>query len=106
MAENSTDTLDIKLSQTKRGNRRRLQGRIVSDTSNPGRAQKTVVVEVERQFRHSTYGKYVRTRKRYSAHDEQNQYKTNDLVEIRESRPLSANKRWVVVRLIRRSEEV
>jgi small subunit ribosomal protein S17 len=91
---------------TQRGNRRRLQGRVVSDTSKPGRPLKTVVVEVERRFRHPTYGKYVKRRKRYRAHDEDNQYRTNDVVEIRESRPLSATKRWVVVRLIKRPEEV
>jgi len=89
-----------------RGNRRRLQGRVVNDTSNPGRAQKTVVVEVERRFRHSVYGKYVRTKRRYHAHDEKNEYRTNDVVEIQESRPMSATKRWVVVRLLKRPEEV
>ena len=90
----------------KRGNPRRLQGRIVNDTSNPGRAQKTVVVEVERRYRHSAYGRYVRSRKRFHAHDEKNEYRTNDLVEIRESRPMSATKRWIVVRLLKRPEEV
>ena len=90
----------------KRGSRRVLQGRVVSDTANPARMRKTVVVEVERRFRHATYGKYIKTRKRYRAHDEKNEFRTNDLVEIRESRPLSATKRWVVVRLIERPEEV
>ncbi len=103
MAEN-TQTADT--GQQRRGSRRRLQGRVVNDTSNPGRAQKTVVVEVERRFRDPKYGKYVKTRKRYHAHDERNEYRTNDLVEIRESRPLSATKRWVVTRLIKRPEEV
>jgi small subunit ribosomal protein S17 len=91
---------------TRRGNRRRLRGRVVSDTSKPGRPLKTVVVEVERRFRDPTYGKYIRRRKRYHAHDEKNEYRTHDVVEIRESRPLSATKRWVVVRLIKRPEEV
>ena len=75
-----------------RGSRRRLQGRIVSDTHKPGRAKKTVVVEVQR--------------KRYHAHDEKEQFRTNDVVEIEESRPLSATKRWVTIRLISRPEEV
>jgi len=90
----------------KRGSRRILRGRVVSDTSKPGRPLKTVVVEVERRFRHMDYGKFIKRRKRYHAHDENNEYKTNDLVEIRESRPLSATKRWLVVRLIERPEEV
>ena len=89
-----------------RGSRRTLRGRVVSDTSKPGRPLKTVVVEVEKRFRHAEYGKYTKRRKRYHAHDENNEYKTNDLVEIRESRPLSATKRWMVVRLIERPEEV
>jgi small subunit ribosomal protein S17 len=90
----------------KRGSRRSLRGRVVSDTSKPGRPLKTVVVEVEKRFRHLEYGKFITRRKRYHAHDENNEYKTNDLVEIRESRPLSATKRWLVVRLIARPEEV
>ncbi|MBN1656005.1 MAG: 30S ribosomal protein S17 [Deltaproteobacteria bacterium] len=92
--------------RTKRGTRRHLQGRVVSDSSNPGRAKKTVIVEVERRYRHATYGKFVRSLKRYRAHDEKDEYRTNDIVEIRESRPLSATKRWVVVRLVKRPEEV
>jgi len=90
----------------KRGNRRRLVGRVVNDTANAGRAQKTVVVEVVGRFRDPVYGKYVKRRKRFHAHDEKNEYKTRDLVEIIESRPLSATKRWVVTRLVERPEEV
>jgi small subunit ribosomal protein S17 len=89
-----------------RGSRRTLRGRVVSDTSKPGRQLKTVVVEVEKRFQHLEYGKFITRRKRYHAHDENHEYKTNDLVEIRESRPLSATKRWLVVRLIARPEEV
>ncbi|QQR90444.1 MAG: 30S ribosomal protein S17 [Myxococcales bacterium] len=91
---------------TERGSRRRLSGRVVNDTSNPKRAQKTVVVEVVRRFRDPVYGKYVKRRKRYHAHDETNTYQTRDLVEIKESRPLSATKRWIVTRLLERPEEV
>ena len=91
---------------TERGNRRKLTGRVVNDTSNPGRAKKTVVVLVERRFRDPVYGKYVKSRRKYHAHDEKEEYRQNDLVEIRESRPLSRTKRWVVIRLINRPEEV
>ena len=89
-----------------RGNRRKLSGRVVTDTSKPGRAKKTVVVMVERRFRDPVYGKYVKSRRKYHAHDEKEEYRKNDLVEIRESRPLSRTKRWVVIRLIDRPEEV
>ncbi len=67
--------------------------------------QKTVVVEVVRRYRDPVYGKYVKRRKRFHAHDERNEYRTQDLVEIKESRPLSRTKRWVVTRLIERPEE-
>src|SRR6186997_2070531 len=89
-----------------RGNRRTLTGRIVNDTAAPGRAKKTVVVLVERRYRDPVYGKYVRSRRKYHAHDEKEEFRQNDLVEIRESRPLSRTKRWVVIRLINRPEEV
>jgi small subunit ribosomal protein S17 len=89
-----------------RGSRRVLTGRIVNDTSNPGRAKKTVVVLVVRRFRDPVYGKYVKSRRKYHAHDEKEEFKQHDLVEITESRPLSATKRWVVTKLITRPEEV
>jgi small subunit ribosomal protein S17 len=92
--------------ESERGSRRRLTGRIVSDTHAPGRAKKTIVVEVARRYRDPVYGKYIKSRKRYHAHDEKEQYRTNDLVEIEESRPLSATKRWVAIRLLKRPEEV
>jgi small subunit ribosomal protein S17 len=92
--------------QDTRGSRRKLSGRVINDTSNPGRAKKTVVVVVERRFRDPVYGKYVKSRRKYHAHDEKEEFRTNDLVEICESRPMSATKRWVVTRLLERPEEV
>ena len=77
--------------------RRRLIGRVASD-----KMQKTDVVEVVRFKRDGVYKKYVRVRKRYKAHDEKNEYKTGDRVEIEEHRPLSREKRWKVVKLIER----
>jgi small subunit ribosomal protein S17 len=77
--------------------RRRLIGRVASD-----KMQKTVVVEVVRFKRDAVYKKYVRVRKRYKAHDEKNEFKTGDRVEIEEHRPLSREKRWKVVKLIER----
>jgi small subunit ribosomal protein S17 len=89
-----------------RGARRTIIGKVVNDTANPGRAKKTIVVEVVRRLRDPVYGKYVKRAKRFHAHDETEQFKTNDVVEIRESRPLSATKRWVAIRLVSRPEEV
>jgi small subunit ribosomal protein S17 len=77
--------------------RRKLIGRVVSD-----KMTKTVVVEVTRFKREAMYKKYIRVRKRYKAHDEKNEYKTGDRVEILEHRPFSKHKRWLVTRLIER----
>ena len=80
--------------------RRKLIGRVRSDKMN-----KTVIVEVVRFKREGIYKKYVRVRKRYKAHDEKNEFKTGDRVEIIESRPLSREKRWAVARLVDRPAE-
>ncbi|MGB5194812.1 MAG: 30S ribosomal protein S17 [Polyangiales bacterium] len=89
-----------------RGRRRRLVGRVVNETRTDGRAQQTIVVEVIRRQRDPFYGKYVKHKKKFHAHDESNQYRTNDMVEIRACRPRSKTKRWEVVRLIERPPEV
>jgi small subunit ribosomal protein S17 len=80
--------------------RRRLMGRVVSD-----KMDKTVVVEVVRRSRDAMYKKYVRNRDRYKAHDEKNEFKVGDRVEIMEHRPISKDKRWKVVRLVARAVE-
>jgi small subunit ribosomal protein S17 len=67
--------------------------------------EKTVVVEVVRFKRDNVYKKYVRVRKRYKAHDEKNEYKVGDRVEIQEHRPISREKRWIVTKLISRPVE-
>ena len=92
--------------QKPRGRRRRLVGRVVNDTSKSGRAEKTIVVEVIRRARDPFYGKYVKRRKKFHAHDETNEYRKNDVVEIRACRPRSKTKRWEVIRLIERPPEV
>ncbi len=76
-------------------NRRRLQGRVVSD-----KMDKTVVVEIERRKMHRVYKKVVRTTKRVMAHDESNAIEVGTIVRIVESKPLSKNKRWVVETII------
>lgn len=80
--------------------RRRLVGRVTSH-----KMDKTVVVEVVRHAPDAVYKKYVRERDKYKAHDETNQYKTGDRVEIMEHRPISRDKRWIVTRLIARPVE-
>ncbi|MEE4164976.1 MAG: 30S ribosomal protein S17 [Desulfocapsaceae bacterium] len=58
------------------------------------RMEKSVVVRVERKFRHKLYGKYVKTSVKYLADDPQNQCNIGDVVLIEECRPLSKKKRW------------
>ncbi len=89
-----------------RASRRTLRGRVTNDTASPGRARKTLVVVFERRYRDPVYGKFVKSREKFYAHDEKEQFRTGDLIEIQESRPLSATKRWVAMRLIERPEEV
>ncbi len=79
---------------------RKLIGRVMSN-----KMDKTVVVEVVRFKVHGMYKKYVRVRKRYQAHDEKNEYRVGDRVEIMEHRPLSRHKRFTVVRLVARAVE-
>ena len=62
---------------------------------------KTVVVKVSRQIKHEVYKRYVRRSKKFMAHDESNRCNVGDTVEIAESRPLSARKRWRVTEIIR-----
>lgn len=71
--------------------RRILQGTVKSTAND-----KTVVVEVERRFRHPLYGKFVKHNKKYKAHDENNEFKVGDIVAIEEHRPISKTKSWVV----------
>jgi small subunit ribosomal protein S17 len=72
--------------------KRILQGTVVSDKN-----EKTVVVRVERRFTHPVLKKTIRRSKKYHAHDEANAHKVGDVVSIEETRPISKNKRWVVV---------
>ena len=80
--------------------KRRMVGVVTSDKMN-----KTRVVLVERRVSDRKYGKYLTSRTKYKAHDEKNEYKTGDRVEIVETRPLSREKRWRVEKLIERPVE-
>jgi len=69
-----------------------LKGVVVSD-----KMDKTVVVSVSRFVKHPLYGKFYKVSKKYKAHDESNQYKTGDKVEIIETSPISKDKRFKVI---------
>jgi len=82
-------------------NKRTLIGRVVSDKRN-----KTVTVLIERRTMHELYGKIVGRSSKYHAHDENGEYKTGDMVEITECRPISKTKAWVVTRLVEKARAV
>lgn len=69
-------------------------------TSN--KMQKSIVVSVERKVKHPIYGKFVKSSKKFVAHDEENTCNIGDTVRIMEVRPLSKNKRWRLVEVIER----
>ncbi len=72
--------------------RRVLKGIVVSD-----RCDKTVTVQVVNKVMHPKYKKYIKARKKYAAHDENNFFKIGDEVKIIESKPISKSKRWIVL---------
>ena len=82
-----------------RGFRKVLQGLVVSD-----KMDKTVVVAVEDRFKHPLYGKVVRRTSRLKAHDENNECGVGDRVELMETRPTSATKRWRVVKVLEKAK--
>jgi small subunit ribosomal protein S17 len=79
-------------------NRKTRRGIVVSD-----RMDKTVVVRVDRLTKHQMYNKVIQRAKKFKAHDEANQCRIGDLVEIVETRPLSKDKRWRVTEIVRKA---
>ena len=82
-----------------RANRKVRMGTVSSD-----KMEKTITVSVETVKQHPLYKKTIRTSKKYMAHDENNEAKTGDIVKIMETRPLSKNKRWRLVEIVRKAE--
>ncbi len=82
-----------------RGTRKVRVGRVVSD-----KMDKTIVVAVDNLVRHRLYGKTMRRSNKFKAHDETNDARMGDVVEIMETRPLSKEKRWRLVRVIERAK--
>jgi len=79
-----------------RGKRRIVEGVVKSD-----KMDKTIIVDVERLVKHPLYKKYIRRSTRLWAHDEENRARRGDVVRIMETRPLSKNKRWRLVEILR-----
>ena len=83
-----------------RGHRKERLGEVVSD-----KMHKTIVVRVERRFRHPQFKKVVTAYAKFYAHDEKNDAKVGDRVRIQETRPLSKTKSWRLVEVIDRNAE-
>ncbi|MBU8902528.1 MAG: 30S ribosomal protein S17 [Victivallales bacterium] len=82
-----------------RGNRKERTGVVVSDVQD-----KTIVIEVTRRTTHPRYKKVIKVKKKYTAHDEQNEAKIGDTVRVVETRPMSKVKRWRLLEIISHAE--
>jgi len=74
---------------------RQLQGIVIA-----AKSEKTITVHVERVFQHPVYKKIIKIKTKYQAHDEKNQCKPGDFVTIKQVRPISKTKRWLVVAVV------
>ena len=82
-----------------RGNRKVRIGKVVSD-----KMDKTIVVATERLVEHPLYKKQIKKKKKYKAHDEENQCQIGDTVKIMETRPLSKEKCWRLVEILEKAK--
>jgi len=82
--------------QKRKNKRRFLEGLVISD-----KMQKTRVVQVRRTASHAKYNKVVPLASKYKAHDEKNESKTGDKVRMMETRPLSKDKRWIIIDIVK-----
>ena len=81
--------------------RKEFVGRVIGD-----KMDKTVVVAVDRMVRDPRYKKFLKRTSKFKAHDEKNECRIGDRVKLIETRPLSAEKRWVVLEVLERAKEV
>jgi small subunit ribosomal protein S17 len=79
--------------------RKEKTGLVTSD-----KMDKTIVVSVERRIKHAKYGKFIKRTSKFFAHDEKNEAHTGDLVTIGETRPLSKNKCWRLVKVVEKAK--
>ena len=85
-------------SDNQRASRRTMRGEVSANKMN-----KTIVIEIKRKVRHPLYEKFVTQRTRLYAHDENNEAKVGDVVEVMQTRPLSKLKRWRLLRVVQRA---
>jgi small subunit ribosomal protein S17 len=82
-----------------RNKRKHTTGIVVSD-----KMDKTVVIKVDTKVKHPLYGKVMRASKKYKVHDENNECKVGDEILVMETRPLSKDKRWRLVEIVKKAE--
>ena len=99
MSEETTEVTETTESVEGRSRRKALQGIVVSD-----KMDKTIVVAVEDRVKHPLYGKVMTKTSRVKAHDEENTAGEGDRVRVMETRPLSATKRWRLVKVVERAK--
>ncbi|MBO6587458.1 MAG: 30S ribosomal protein S17 [Gracilimonas sp.] len=87
------------MAQTERAQRRERVGRVVSNSMD-----KSITVAVDRQVKHSIYGKYITKTTKYMAHDENNEANVGDTVQIMSTRPLSKRKSWRLVEIVEKAK--
>ncbi|QJC34559.1 30S ribosomal protein S17 [Enterobacteriaceae endosymbiont of Donacia crassipes] len=75
-----------------------LKGKVISN-----KMQKSIVVHINRLIKHPIYGKYINRTTKLHVHDEKNICNIGDLIEIKESRPLSKTKSWILVKIVKKS---
>ena len=97
----ATETTTNEAAKTERNQRRSIEGIVKS-----AKMQKTIVVEVSYLQKHPKYGKFMKRYTKFYAHDEKSEAKEGDLVEIVETRPLSRLKRYRLVKVVRKAEQV
>ena len=83
----------------KRNLRKERTGIVVSN-----KMDKSIIVQIERRFKHPMYGKFIKKTNKFVAHDEKNDCNIGDTVRIMETRPLSKNKNWRLVEIIERAK--
>jgi len=82
-----------------RNSRKEVVGKVISN-----KAEKTITVLVERRVKHPMYGKTIKKSTKFTAHDEKNECGEGDTVQIMETRPLSKNKRWRLVKIVEKAK--
>ena len=82
-----------------RGSRKEIVGVVLKN-----KMDKSIVVGVERKVKHPMYGKFIKRTSTFMAHDEKNECNVGDTVELMETRPMSKNKRWRLVKILERAK--